>query len=109
MNKPEIDFSRSAWRDAFDLLDYVDARSKQQWAMSLLIAVWCLVMVAVTASQRINAVPLLWGGAFLFWLCVAVWIAKASKHVEDALHWQRQARREAKPQLWPEVHDEASS
>lgn len=102
MSNPNVKFNRTMWHDAYDLLDHVNTRNKLQWGMSLVLAAASFLMVIVTGYERFNIVPILWTMTTIFWLCAAVYIARASKNIERVLRMKKNSGA-AQTRYWPEA------
>lgn len=75
--------AREVWRAAFDLLDLTERVARLLVVLAWVLAAWCLVQAGVAASERLNAVPLVWGAACVGWSMTAVLVRHRIAEVRE--------------------------
>lgn len=75
--------AREVWRAAFDLLDYAERVARMLISVAWALAAWCLFQAAAAASVQLNAVPLVWGAAFVGWSMTAVLVRHRIAEVRE--------------------------
>lgn len=76
---------RAAYRAVWDARDTIALVGKLLSASAVAMAVHALAQTAVTASETLNAVPVLWGAGVIAWTWAARALWTTSRRIEEVV------------------------